>query len=1145
MKNKNWSTKNQFAGYQATKPDQTPTNLGNNLFYEKKYNQFLNNNKNKEKFNYNYNNYLYKNVDIFKDKFKEIYSFWNFLDIFNLSIKNELISNSVKRVKTDGRIDSEKNTEKIEILNIIRNEEKIFFKINNGAIPPLRLAALPLNKPAHFLKGESVAHKFPQLNKKNTSNIKPNKEIYLKDKKTTINILLTSLNLKNHTLVLKNKYENYISSVYNFCSKNNLNKEKKLQLINKYNYLFVNYLNIFIKKVEKTSQYFTNLSYNKEKHSPKNFNYNYIENTINSKIVSTAYLNIPNSNSINLNSNVSNARLELNKNIFLQATVNKHASQKNKIILPLFSSPILKRMKYNYKQSVILISMAKLEKYSKLIKSYNLSLLAAQAADHVADGRAPLNLNLVIPTADLPNFKKGGGLQQNLKVGDLLIANNNLEFIWGIKKNVDFYKINLQFYNLKKKIINWKKIFNIFKIKNLIYYTIFNKNYKLNKFFLIPNKLLLAPLQLPLLLQNQKGPSNNSPNELSKSLEGIKYHLSLLLNKKIKNNKYLKINNKKFKHFLILFSKRNFKNKSLWNINFLGFSFNKDNIRKLIGIYYKFIYYKNNTNDNNNIIMNGNKNKLLATQKDSNIKLIKLNKLIKKIDFFIVQYNKIYINNNNNIKVNNLTNLEQPLPTKPIMLGTSINHNILLNLPIVNKLITKNNSVADRLEANPLQTLTPKRGGLFNPSSPNLANKFYYLNLYNYFNYFNYFWTQATLNSFRTTTVNKNNTKTPSISLLDTMKNNTNILNYNLNRWLNNYQLINSYNNKKSISLRNPAAIFKENKIKNEQTIISKFNNFKSFNSKLDSININSNPVNMFLNKYHNKYLNKPILNQFLKTLSFFNLDIKGTFIYFTRFVAYNFNYQNNILVKEIYDLLYLGFKSMNCLISKPVFTFKTDKIIINLFYYIIISSFFKKNKWNKNIFRLRQSNNFKSRYNRIRFYYSKNKFIKSKLLADIPLTRYELSKKKLNILCLILSKFFNKPVELNLVRVHYPYNDSNILVNLLGLVINKVKLLKVVQRLFNNAIFKDVLNYEFKSKSNKSDDLRILPTFLAGIKLKVAGRLMKEKVIPRKTTKKFSKGSSSIGKINFTDTSRFTSKNRRGAFSITISSSQNFFNKY
>lgn len=138
--------------------------------------------------------------------------------------------------------------------------------------------------------------------------------------------------------------------------------------------------------------------------------------------------------------------------------------------------------------------------------------------------------------------------------------------------------------------------------------------------------------------------------------------------------------------------------------------------------------------------MDGYKNKLLATQKDTNIKLIKLNKLIKKIDYFIDQYNKIYINNNNNIKVNNLNNLEQPLPIKPIMIGTSNNHNILLNLPIVNKLIMKNNSVVDRLEANHMAALTQSSAaGLFNPSSPNLTNKFYYLNLYNYFNYFHYF----------------------------------------------------------------------------------------------------------------------------------------------------------------------------------------------------------------------------------------------------------------------------------------------------------------------------------------------------------------------------------------------------------------------
>lgn len=79
---------------------------------------------------------------------------------------------------------------------------------------------------------------------------------------------------------------------------------------------------------------------------------------------------------------------------------------------------------------------------------------------------------------------------------------------------------------------------------------------------------MFAPLslnkkELPLLLQNQQNISNILPNVNSESLEGIKYPLSLLLNKKIKDNNEFKINNKNFKHFLILFSKIKFKNRSL------------------------------------------------------------------------------------------------------------------------------------------------------------------------------------------------------------------------------------------------------------------------------------------------------------------------------------------------------------------------------------------------------------------------------------------------------------------------------------------------------------------------------------------------------------------------------------------------------
>ena len=52
----------------------------------------------------------------------------------------------------------------------------------------------------------------------------------------------------------------------------------------------------------------------------------------------------------------------------------------------------------------------------------------------------------------------------------------------------------------------------------------------------------------------------------------------------------------------------------------------------------------------------------------------------------------------------------------------------------------------------------------------------------------------------------------------------------------------------------------------------------------------------------------------------------------------------------------------------------------------------------------------------------------------------------------------------------------------------------------------------------------------------------MRYRVVPRKTVKSFIRGSSSIGKVNFSDISRYTNKNKRGSFSITINSGQNFF---
>jgi hypothetical protein len=155
--------------------------------------------------------------------------------------------------------------------------------------------------------------------------------------------------------------------------------------------------------------------------------------------------------------------------------------------------------------------------------------------------------------------------------------------------------------------------------------------------------------------------------------------------------------------------------------------------------------------------------------------------------------------------------------------------------------------------------------------------------------------------------------------------------------------------------------------------------------------------------------------------------------------------------------------------------------------------------------------------------------------LANINLIKlYPLKFEKL---CEVLNSIFNKPVELDLIRLHYPYHDSNILVRLLAFMINKMKLRRITRRLFNKAVVKSI------KKINNKDQVNIIPAFISGITIKVAGRLMKYKVIPRKTVKIVRRGSSSIGKVNFSDISRYTNKNKRGSFTITIKSGHNFFN--
>ena len=217
--------------------------------------------------------------------------------------------------------------------------------------------------------------------------------------------------------------------------------------------------------------------------------------------------------------------------------------------------------------------------------------------------------------------------------------------------------------------------------------------------------------------------------------------------------------------------------------------------------------------------------------------------------------------------------------------------------------------------------------------------------------------------------------------------------------------------------------------------------------------------------------------------------------------IVYNFNknnkgLQNSSVVtnKNVFTILESTFLSMSSLISKPVIIITPNKVIIQLFYYL------KKLKIRRK-------------------YYNKQ-------INNTKLLNY--NNYKLQSLCLILSKIYKKPVELELDRLHYPYFDSNILSNMIGLISNIVKLRFIIKKLFTIAKIKKT--NKFKNKYS------IIPSYLSGFKLRVAGRLLTQRVIPRLTVKTIQRGTLARGKANFVDSARFINKNKRGSFSITIS---------
>nr|YP_007476119.1 ribosomal protein S3 [Cantharellus cibarius]AGE93540.1 ribosomal protein S3 [Cantharellus cibarius] len=388
------------------------------------------------------------------------------------------------------------------------------------------------------------------------------------------------------------------------------------------------------------------------------------------------------------------------------------------------------------------------------------------------------------------------------------------------------------------------------------------------------------------------------------------------------------------------------------------------------------------------------------------------------------------------------------------------------------------------------------------------------------------------------------------------------------------------------------------------------------------------------------------MLHNLIPKLTSKDFKINNSVINDKNLMFYN-NMQNNIkytsIKMKLSIILNAYFKHLGCLISEPVINITPNKLNIHIFYY-------KRNVVNKKYNNLRyeqiyyyivrrslKSRLSKANLNKFMNYlkylrYNNNSNYTSSLSStssnvssstdrlSVPLNfknteinRIHIKAEKLankyinqinsfnnllntyylNSLGLLLSNLLQTHVEIELVRLTYPYHESKILSELVGingktisysrikyLLLNKSKILTPVSDIFNKKVQKNISSitpYSILHKSidedlfkknlfsfrfDKNQNLTSPPsanhiltedtgarvgtndftnlsndliTYLTGIKLRISGRLTKQRVVPKRTVKTAYKGGISENKNNIVESSTFTHKNKKGAFSIRI----------
>ena len=290
-------------------------------------------------------------------------------------------------------------------------------------------------------------------------------------------------------------------------------------------------------------------------------------------------------------------------------------------------------------------------------------------------------------------------------------------------------------------------------------------------------------------------------------------------------------------------------------------------------------------------------------------------------------------------------------------------------------------------------------------------------------------------------------------------------------------QLLNNSQSKESLILESKKVEIKE---------IKETPSKSSYFDKIDMLNVPQSSKAPKENDF------QTIIQKYLK--SFTTLDIE---LAQNQSILYEFNSKtlnSKILNNNVSKILEYSFFEMSSVISIPYFYVTPKNVIINLFYFVI------------------------------------NKELSNKKFLNINLEKLEgLSTK--------LSKFFKKPIKLDLTQIYSISNNSQILAHILGKLGLKRK--NSFTRIIGRFLKHQSKKIFFRKNQNQ---ISRFSTILTGVNIKLGGRLMRGKIVPRRTVKKIQYGSLARSKSNYDTTARLTQKNKRGSFSFTVSIGHKFF---